>query len=265
MDKDTSQPDAGALSQFREFLEGCSGRTKWASVNAISHIQKSIEIAELDPVMAAFRAVCAEEEAATALIGSIKEQAYDGSDKLYFRNHADKHAVILFVGAVMQWFQNRKIQAADVFGKHRIFFDDVGGRVGLRLGIQLGQSDKEVQPTPPLNLISSGGLRTLGEQFQAEMKELLGLEKTSEIKKLIEQRANFRNTMLYATPLGVPKSTGNVNSFINNQIGIVNSLLIALALIDPWRAPDYQKSGIVTASIKVFIDLMERVNAGRSK
>ncbi len=100
---------------------------------------------------------------------------------------------------------------------------------------------------------------TLAEHFQEEMKELLGLEKISEIRTLIDQRANFRNTILYATPLGIPKPVGDVKAFINNQIGIVNSLLIALALIDPWRAPRHPKSGIVAVSIDVFIDLMDRV------
>lgn len=103
------------------------------------------------------------------------------------------------------------------------------------------------------------GERTLAEEFQDEMKLLLGFEKISEIRTLIEQRANLRNTILYATPEGVPKPAGNVNTFIQNQIGIVNSLFTALALIDPWRAPKYPNSGIVTVSIEVFSALMQRV------
>lgn len=258
MDETIGDLDPSPLLQFTDFLEGCSGRTKWASVNAISHIKKAIEIAAIDPEMAAFRAVCAEEEAATALLCSLKDQGYPGADKLWFRNHADKHAVVLFVSTVMQWFKNRKLQAEGLFGQHRIFFDDVDGRVGLRLGIQLGQTDKEVQPTPPLN-VRAEGPKTFAEHFQMEMKELLGFEKTSEIRAHIDQRANFRNTILYATPAGIPKADGDVGAFINNQIGVVNSLLIALALIDPWRAPRHPKSGIVTVSIEVFIELMDRV------
>lgn len=258
MDSAARSIDVEVLQQFQGFLEGCSGRTKWASVNAISHLRKSVEILSIDPEMASFRAVCAEEEAATALINSLKEQGYEGADKLFFRNHADKHAVVLFVGTVMQWFQNRKAQASEQFGHHRIFFDDIDGRIGLRLGIQLGRSNTEVQPTPPLHLIVQGA-RTLAEEFQDEMKELLGFEKTCEIKRLIEQRANVRNTLLYATPSGIPKPSGDVKGFIDNQIGIVNSLLMALAFIDPWRQPKYPQSGIVAVSIDVFVDLMDRV------
>lgn len=258
MDDAPGKLDPSPLLQFTDFLEGCSGRTKWASVNAVGHIQKAIDIAVIDPAMAAFRAVCAEEEAATALLSSLKEQEYPGADKLRFRNHADKHAVVLFVGTIMQWFKNRKKQAGEQFGRHRIFFDDVDGRIGLRLGIQLGQTDTEIQPTPPLH-VRAEGPKTLGEHFQEEMKELLGFEKTSEIRGLIDKRANFRNTILYATPAGIPKPTGDVCAFINNQIGIVNSLLIALALIDPWQAPNHPKSEIVTVSIGVFVDLMDRV------
>ena len=258
MDESKQEISPDVLLQFQKFIDGCSGRTKWASVNAISHIKKAVEIAEIDPMMAAFRAICAEEEAATALICSLKEQNYPGSSKLYFRHHAHKHAVILFVETVIQWFKNRKAQAGENFGKHRVFFDDVNGRVGLHLALQLGNSNMQVQPTPPLHLMSQGA-RTLAEEFQDELKELLGFEKTSEIRTMIEQRANLRNTILYATPEGVPQPTGNVKNFIENQIRIVNSLFTALALIDPWRAPEYPNSGIVTVSIEVFSDLMARV------
>lgn len=258
MDNAARSLDIEVLQQFQGFLEGCSGRTKWASVNAICHIQKSVEISKIDPAMAAFRAVCAEEEAATALISSLKELGYTGTDKLYFRNHADKHAIVLFVGTVMQWFQNRKAQASERFGQHRLFFDDVDGRIGLHLSIQLGRSSIAVHPTPPLHLIVHGA-KTLGEEFQDEMKDLLGVERIYEIKRLIDQRANFRNTLLYATPEGVPEPAGDVKVFIDNQIGIVNHLLIALALIDPWRKPKYPLSEIVSVSIDVFVDLMNRV------
>ncbi|MFJ2526252.1 hypothetical protein ACIOWB_24310 [Pseudomonas capeferrum] len=258
MDNATLNLRVDVLQQFQGFLDGCAGRIKWASVNAIHHLRKAVEISEIDPSMAAFRAVCAEEEAATALISSLKEQCYEGADKLYFRNHADKHAVILFVGTVMQWFQSRKAQAGDHFGHHRIFFDDIDGRVGLHFSIQLGRSNTAVNPVPPLHLVVQGP-RTLEEEFQDEMKDLLGLERIHEIRRLIDQRANFRNTLLYATTEGIPKSDGDVKEFIENQIGLVNNLLMALALIDPWRRPDYPQSGIVSASIGVFVDLMDRV------
>jgi len=258
MDNAARSLDVEVLQQFQGFLEGCSGRTKWASFNAIAHLRKSVEISKIDPAMAAFRAVCAEEEAATALINSLKEMDYEGADKLYFRNHADKHAVVLFVGTVMQWFQNRKAQAGEQFGQHRIFFDDIDGRIGLHLSIQLGRSNTAVHPTPPLHLIVHGA-KTLAEEFQEEMKDLLGVERIHEIRRLIDQRANFRNTLLYATPAGIPKPAGDIIGFIDNQIGIVNHLLVALALIDPWRQPKYPLSGIVSVSIDVFVDLMDRV------
>ncbi|MNJ42183.1 hypothetical protein D3C77_371380 [compost metagenome] len=258
MGTEAPEVDVTVLQQFDDFLDGCSGRVKWASLNSIAHIKKSVQIKDIDPEMAIFRAICAEEEAATALIGSLKEQQYEGAEKLNFRMHADKHAVILFVMTVMQWFQNRKVQAGQNFGRHRVYFDDVKGRRGLRLGIQLGSSNLQVNPTPPLHLISEGA-RTLAEEFQDEMKDLLGFEKTSEIKKLIEQRANFRNMILYATPTGIPRVAGSIDDFINSQISIINSLLVALALIDPWRSPEYPKSGIVTVSIQVFSNLMARV------
>lgn len=253
----TSEVWISALEKFDEFLEGCSGRIKWASINSVAHLTKALEIASIDPAMAAFRSVCAEEEVASALIFSLKEQNYEGAGKIYFRHHADKHAVIIFVSAVSEWFKKKKAQVGQ-FGKHRIYFDDISGRKGLRLGIQLGDTDVQVNPTPPLHLLTQGD-RSLADEFQDEMMEFFGLEKISEIKRLIDERANFRNTILYATPHGIPKPSGDISIFIANQAGIVNSLLTTLAFIDPWRTPDYPHSGIVIESIRLFASVMERV------
>lgn len=258
MDMLVEQVDLNALKQFDGFLEGCKGRTKWASENAIRHIYMALEIASIDPSMAAFRAVCAEEEAATALINSLKEQKYQGSDRINFRNHADKHAVIIFIGAVMEWFDELKTLAGSQFGKHRLYFDDVGKRRALRLGIQLGDTDMQLNPTPPLHIFTQGPV-TLAQQFENRINKMLGTESVADIRKSIEERANFRNTILYATPLGIPKASGDIVAFISNQMGKVSSLLSALALIDPWRAPKYPQSEIVTVSIDIFTRLMLRV------
>ena len=98
---DNTDLDLRIFDQFDEFLKGCRGRTKWSAMNSIHHLVMAKEISKIDPAMAAFRSVCAEEEAATALISSLKVQKYPGSEHLNFRSHADKHAVIIFVSTVM--------------------------------------------------------------------------------------------------------------------------------------------------------------------
>ena len=68
--------------------------------NAYLHIQKAWVLEGVDNEMAAFRAITAEEEAASALFHSLKRLGYKGSDKLKVRNHIHKNAVIPFCRAV---------------------------------------------------------------------------------------------------------------------------------------------------------------------
>lgn len=62
------------LEKSRDMLEKCEGRVKTAGLNALNHIGKARQIAEIDPQMACFRAICAEEEAATSLLASLRDQ-----------------------------------------------------------------------------------------------------------------------------------------------------------------------------------------------
>jgi len=208
--------------------------------------------------MAAFRSVCAEEEAATALISSLKVQKYPGSEHLNFRSHADKHAVIIFVSTVMAWFDEMKALSAPVFSRIRIHFIDIGKRRGLGITLELSGSDKALQPTPPLHVLTSDPTM-MADRFKQIANEVLGTESIAGIKEKISKRANFRNTILYAAPNGLPRPKGDVSAFIANQAGVVNSLLTALALIDPWRKPKYPHSGVVISLIDVFAKIMEKI------
>jgi hypothetical protein len=52
---------------------------QYAARNAVRHLDKAGEIAEIDPMMAAFRAITAEEEAATAVFHALRRQGYPAS------------------------------------------------------------------------------------------------------------------------------------------------------------------------------------------
>ncbi|MDY0836805.1 hypothetical protein [Pseudomonas sp. SED1] len=250
--------DLEFLSQHQKIIEGCEGRIKWSAMNAVFHLKKAKEISEIDPLMAAFRSVCAEEEAATALIASLQEQNYLGSEKINFRSHNDKHTVIVFIQAVILWLEKLKTQIGPAIGRHRLFTDEVNGRLAIRIGFQLGDTKNQIVPNPPLHLITQGD-KTLADVFEKEVNAVLGKKKLSQVKRAISSRANFRNKLLYATPQGPYRHKGDISQWVMNQAGIVNSLLIALALVDPWRKPEFPHSGIVIALIDVFLKLVSRL------
>ena len=75
-------------------------RAKHSARSAIRHIQKAWLIRELDREMAVFHAITGEEEAATAIIYSLKRHNYPGSDQLNPHSHVHKNAVYPFFLAV---------------------------------------------------------------------------------------------------------------------------------------------------------------------
>lgn len=246
------------LKQFDRLTDECTGRVKWAAKNAIKHLRMAAKISDLDQDMASFRAVCAEEEAATALIASLQQNGYPKSKLIRFRTHEDKHAVIVFVQAAISWFGKLKELAQPNFGAHRLYFGEVDGRIAMHLGLQLGNTDIQTTPIPPLHLIIYGG-KTLEEIFESEINQVLGEANLQGVRKSIGERANFRNKILYATPDSMPSQSGDIEAYIMNQAGIVNALLIALALVDPWSGKKYPHSQVVVSLIDVFARMMERV------
>lgn len=73
---------------------------KWPAFNSICHLNGAWKIKEIDPQMALFRAITAEEEAATALFLSLKRLGYDGAENLKKHNHVHKNAVIPVFDAI---------------------------------------------------------------------------------------------------------------------------------------------------------------------
>ena len=66
---------------IKKCLREIKGRARQSAFHAFEHLDKAERIAELDPEMAVFRAITAEEEAATAVFFSLKQRGYDRAKK----------------------------------------------------------------------------------------------------------------------------------------------------------------------------------------
>lgn len=73
---------------------------RWSGFNAIRHLNKAWRLREDDREMAMFRAITAEEEAATAIFHSLQRLRYPGASGLNPRNHIHKNALAPFLHAV---------------------------------------------------------------------------------------------------------------------------------------------------------------------
>src|SRR3972149_10464663 len=65
--------------------------------SALRHLEKAEGLSEIDPAMAIFRGITAEEEAASGLMHCLRELDYVGGNRLNPRNHIHKHALIPFI------------------------------------------------------------------------------------------------------------------------------------------------------------------------
>ena len=72
--------------------------------NALNHLERAWGLRDTDLEMAAFRAITAEEEAASGLMYSLQEIGYLNSEKLRPKFHWHKSAVTPFVAVISQFF-----------------------------------------------------------------------------------------------------------------------------------------------------------------
>lgn len=244
-----------SLDQYLEFVRSCSGRVGSAARNAMSHLYMATQIAELDPLMAAFRSICAEEEAATALIASLKKHKYAGAEKINLHNHQHKQSVIVFIQLIREWYESFHPEVDHDLDRVRFYPCEVAGRKAIGIFMPIKGTSKSIYIEPPLSLRVRGD-----ESWAGILRE--GIQRIcvdGEFKKfsqMIKDRANFRNQLLYASDGFAPKWSGDVGDFIVNQSGIVGALLRTLGLIDPWIPSVYEKSPLVEACIEVCLEMM---------
>lgn len=245
-----------SYEQYDQFIEGCSGRIKLASQSALIHIKRAAGISEVDPLMAVFRSVCAEEEAAAALILSLKRLRYKGAEKIQFRSHQDKQAVIVFIQAVKDWYLS--FHAENIFGLDgaRLYPYKAGKREAFGIHMAIQGTSKSFFIEPPLSLETKNGLQWEDVIYEG-VNAVAAKGGFNKLAELVKERANFRNLILYASDKSLPTWDGDVESYILNQAGMVGSLIRALGLIDPWSPPKYQHSKLVEACIDVFLKLMK--------
>ena len=254
---DEQRSQIRSLDQYLDFVNDCSGRVGASAKNALSHLYMATQIAKVDPLMAAFRAICAEEEAATALMASLKKHRYAGSEKIDFHNHRHKQSMVVFIELMKRWYEKFHPEVGWGFDQLKFYPCEVAGRKAIGTFIPIKGTSKSVFMEPPLSLQVGGGQSWAGiirEGIHTICAE--GGFKTFSV--MINDRANFRNKLLYASDNSIPKWEGDVGPFIVNQSGIVGALLRALGLIDPWLPSTYGKSSLVEACIEVCLELMQK-------
>jgi hypothetical protein len=223
-----------------DVLPRLTSPTRWPAFNAVRHLNRAWRIREIDPEMAVFRAITAEEEAATSVFLSLKQHRYPGADKLKPRDHVQKNALLPFFDAVtrvlstMQDPPPLQLHLDASFEPPRLVF---------RLQIQHPERGLVwAAPQPPLHFTArrstDGGASYRVEDFAQGVDQVVSRAGAKSMKDHLRERANSRNRLLYASPGGYPQFGGKIDASMAFFQRNVFTLIRMYLMIEPY--PQHQ-------------------------
>lgn len=245
--------------QLEKAIEGLTGRPKHCARNAFRCLKRSWLTRTIDPEMAVFRAITAEEEAATALMFALKHRRYPDSEQLFPKRHDHKAAWTPFVEAVGQMLNDSRIPQPTVRlranGTPRVDIAISATAINVP-GATEGQ---EVRPDEPLNLVIFTG-NAQGAQavatFDDQLNAWAAARGKADIRAWIDDAANLRNLVLYAQDGGIP-SANDPRPFIlerRRRATVLLFLTIAVLQADEPQA-------LAAQALRAFLKLLRYIDA----
>jgi hypothetical protein len=226
------------------------GYAKSCARNAINHLEKSWIIKDIDPEMAVFRAITAEEEAATAIFIALKEKGYRNAKKLKFRNHTYKQALAPFFRAIAKFMADFANGSDFPFGKnYHLSIDTKGPTKNLKFSFEL-PNGIHASPIPPLNF----SISIDGElyYFEKELTDVTTGKNREDIIKYVKEISNLRNQLIYSRPEGIPSIESGIDAHLRKRQKTVFTFLRVLCLIFPHK----KKAIFVQQAIQAFLIML---------
>tara|TARA_R110000868_G_scaffold48474_1_gene157373 strand:+ start:426 stop:1193 length:768 start_codon:yes stop_codon:yes gene_type:complete len=219
------------LLEWQEAIEeaclNLNGIVKHCGRNSFAHIRKAWTIRKVDPEMAVFRAITAEEEAATAIIHALKVKQYEDSKLLNQRNHNHKSGIWYYIMSVNNALAETNIPTPEVRLQKK------PPRIDLFL--ELSDSPLSLEQKMhatldnPLNFSMKIDSKERHKAFQEQFDTFAATQGHLSIQKFIEAEANMRNKLLYASEGGIPSAEFK-EVFLEGRLKRV-TVLMSIALI----------------------------------
>jgi len=228
------------------------GYAKNCARNAISHLECAWKIKDIDPKMAIFRTITAEEEAATAIFIALKEKGYENADKIKFKKHTYKQALAPFITGMSKFVDDVARQPNCPLGrKYKLSIESEGKnqRLVLYFCIQ-GQWN---QPIPPLNFLIM--INGKPYYFKKELLEITSGQNRDDIIRHIDDLTKLRNSLLYARPEGILKIIGQIDGHLEKRRRTVMTFLKIFSLIYPYK----EKALFVEQALKAYLLMMGEI------
>lgn len=209
--------------------------------NAFNHLELAEKIKALDPLMAAFRMLTAEEEAASGLMYCLKERNYGNAQLLKPKDHAYKNAMMPFI-TILGIFFGELLDGKGVEPTLHLRELDGETRLTLMLPMKVGVGEKWAYPLPPLNFGVTSDSKRLS--YKRQVEAYLKSNGKTDVLSCVREQANVRNCLLYAGTDGFPHAVEFPDDFFAERLRRVLVLLGAYLFIQPYmeRQPFVQNA-----------------------
>jgi hypothetical protein len=222
--------------------------------SAIHHLTCAYSLITIDPSMAFFRAITAEEEAASGLMRCLFKLNYPGADELKPKDHFQKHAVTPFLNAVLNHFRGVKFPDGIAM---RLAILPVDGfeRLSTAIRVPLNGQESWAAITPPFNFRVTAGIKKDVVGYSDDFQKIAESNEYRNVDKFLLNEANQRNKLLYASPDGYPiLENFSENLIIDRQMRVMTILKAAL-LIGPYET----HQPFVVDALGAFLALTKRM------
>lgn len=232
--------------------DNAKGYSKQCARNAIHHLEKAWEIKDIDKEMAIFRAITAEEEAATAVFIALKEKGYENSNKIKFKKHPYKQALDPFIRSIGDFSEKMVSMPGFPFGEKYILKIEGEGKY-KKLSLSFYFHKGTVTAIPPLGFEVSKNGKTY--HFEEELLEITQGQNRADIIKHVNSIANLRNELLYAQPDGIPSISSDIQAHLDRRKAVVIVFLRIYALIYPYK----EKAIFIQQALNAYLKMMGEI------
>lgn len=238
--------------------ETAKGYSRNCARSAIRHLEMAWKIKDIDPEMSVFRAITAEEEAATAIFMALKEKKYENSNKIKYKKHTYKQALEPFIRSIGTFSEKYSKISGFPFGeKFRMKIEGEG--IDKKLSLYFYFEGGLVAAIPPLGFAIS--VNDQPYHFESELLEITSGKCRDDVIKHIQKIANLRNELLYAQSAGIPEIIGNIDSHLRKRKNIVFIILRVFSLIFPYKG----KALFVQQALNAYLTMMGEIEQVVSK
>ncbi|MBC9071842.1 hypothetical protein IAI53_07660 [Thauera sp. CAU 1555] len=223
--------------------------------SAIEHLRRALLIQDLDPAMAMFRGITAEEEAASGLMRALLAKHYPNAHFLNPRDHVQKQAVTPFLRILLHHMAEFKFDGVRRIG---LAIKKVDGVDRLVVGILLdGDAEQLVAaPVPPLEFQLREGEGEGFPDLSRSIQMLLQSTGYSDTLRFLKAEANLRNRILYAGEKGYPRVSTLNHEFLADRQRRVFMILKTALLILPYD----QVQSFAADALERFLRLVNRIS-----